>query len=280
MVKFINKTPLRAVTFLFFVTLIIVVFVTSCWGVVSSSVFPNTTLGLYSREFWENVLVEAHGMVFDILIIGVIVVWLDTRRTTYNEKKSMLNELSDMSYLDLPEVNHRKVGMMHRLNNLGETTFDIEELIIAKARVNGLFSENSNFRYLKAFNSSFTKVTFINTCLFRSDFSGTEIKSTKFLSCDLKKAVFIDAKATGVNYTDSNLERARFMNADLQSAIFKGCNLREANFENANLRSANLKGATYIKVEQLLKAKNLDYVVVDEELKIQLKQSGAAVKGI
>ncbi|CAH6871573.1 conserved hypothetical protein [Vibrio chagasii] len=280
MIKHINKTPLRAVTFLFLLTLSIVVFLTSCWEVVSSNIFPNTTLGLYNKDFWENVLVEAHGMVFDILIIGVIIVWLDTRRTTFNEKKSMINELSDMSYLDLPEVNHRKVGMMHRLNKLGVESFNIDELIIAEVKVKGLIVDASTLNNLKVMRSSISETHFTETALLRADFSDTQIKSTKFLNCEMKKAVFIQAKAHGVDYSNSNLERARFMDADLQNAIFKGCNLREANFENANLRNANFKGATYVKAENLLKAKSLDYIVVDEEIKETLRTLKADIKGL
>lgn len=280
MIKLINKTPLRAVTFLFLLTLLIVVFLTSCWEMVSSNIFPNTTLGLYNKDFWENVLVEAHGMVFDILIIGVIVVWLDTRRTTFNEKKSMLNELSDMSYLDLPEVNHRKVGMMHRLNKLGVESFNIDELIIAEVRVKRLNVGASTLNNLKVMRSSISESHFTKTALLRADFSDTQIKSTKFLNCEMKKAVFIRAKAHGVDYSNSNLERARFMDADLQNAIFKGCNLREANFENANLRNTNFKDATYVKAESLLKAKSLDYIVVDEEIKETLRALKPDIKGL
>ncbi|HIF9311886.1 TPA: pentapeptide repeat-containing protein [Photobacterium damselae] len=280
MIKLINKTPLRAVTFLFLSTLSIVFFLTSCWEVVSSNIFPNTTLGLYNKDFWENVLVEAHGMVFDILIIGVIVVWLDTRRTTFKEKKSMLNELSDMSYLDLPEVNHRKVGIMHRLNKLGIESFNIDELIIAEVRVNGLIVDASTLNNLKVMRSSISGTHFTETALLRADFSNTHIKSTKFLNCEMKKAVFIKARAHGVDYSNSNLERAKFMDADLQNAIFKGCNLREVNFENANLRNANFKGATYVKAENLLKAKSLDYIVVDEEIKETLRSLRTDIKGV
>ncbi|MEZ8314262.1 pentapeptide repeat-containing protein [Vibrio splendidus] len=280
MINLINKTPFRAVTFLFILTLLIVFFITSCWEMVSSYIFPNTTLGLYNKDFWENVLVEAHGMVFDILIIGVAVVWMDTRRAIYNEKKLMLNELSDLSYLDLPEVNHRKVGMLHRLNNLGVKSFHVEELIITNVRVKGLISEKSNFSHLKIIGSLISKAQFSETELFRADFSDTEVKSTKFLSCQMKKVIFIHAKVHGVDYSNSNLERARFMNADLQSAMFRGCNLREANFENANLRNANLRGAKHLKVEQLLKAKSLDYIVVDEGIKKQLKAMCIDIKGL
>jgi small-conductance mechanosensitive channel len=32
----------------------------------------------YKAEFWENILVEAHGMLFDLLVIGVFVYWLNS----------------------------------------------------------------------------------------------------------------------------------------------------------------------------------------------------------
>ena len=33
----------------------------------------------YNAAFLENILVEAHGMLFDLLIIGVFVLWLNSK---------------------------------------------------------------------------------------------------------------------------------------------------------------------------------------------------------
>ncbi|MCK2085972.1 pentapeptide repeat-containing protein [Aeromonas rivipollensis] len=280
MFNVVNKTPLRAVSSLFLLILLIVVFLTLCWDFVSSHIFPNTTIGLYNKSFWENVLVEAHGMVFDILIIGVVVVWLDTRRSIYNERKNMINELNDMSYLDLPEVNHRKIGLMYRLNKLGVMNFNVDELIISSVRVNGLNVKDSTLNNLKIMKSLISETSFTETTLLRADFSETQIKSTLFLGCKMKKVAFINATAHGVDYSHSNLERAKFINADVQSSIFKECNLREVNFENANLRNANFRGAKYLKAANLLRAKCLDYIVVDDELKNELKSLRSDIKGL
>ncbi|RYV01806.1 hypothetical protein SOPP22_15740 [Shewanella sp. OPT22] len=280
MLSKINKTPQRALITLFTLVLLFVVGITAFWDSVSNIVFPNTTVGLYNRGFWENVLVEAHGLLFDILIIGVIVVWLDTKRAQSDEKVTTLNNLSDVSYLDLPEVNLRKVGMIHRLNNLDVFQFSINQLVISGARVIELTSKFSSLNQLKAKKTEITSSNFINTQLIKSDFSESLIRTTKFLKCEMKKTVFIDSQVRGVDFTDSNLERAVFINADLQNAIFKGCNLREINFENANLRNVNLKGVKHLNVESLLKAKNIDYLVIDDEIRKGLKSRNIDAKGL
>ncbi|MCB0083104.1 MAG: hypothetical protein KDE47_19320, partial [Caldilineaceae bacterium] len=53
------------------IELALIVFFAAFLLVVSLS-FP-----YYSFAFYENVLVEAHGMLLDLLIIGVFVYWLD-----------------------------------------------------------------------------------------------------------------------------------------------------------------------------------------------------------
>lgn len=279
MIKFINKTPLRAVTFLFVMTFLVVVSITSFWEVVSSNVFPNTSIGLYNKSFWENVLVEAHGMVFDILIIGVIVVWLDTRRTKFNEQTNMTNELSDLSYLDLPEINHKKVGLIARLNQIGVKKFDLDELIITDVRIKGLIIESSTLNGLKAKKSIITGSIFDNTSLNHADISQAEIKGSKFINCKMKKALFINSKAIGADFSGSNLERAKFINSDLKSAILKNCDLRAVNFEGANLRNSNLKGVKNLEVSSLLKAKCLDFIVLDEAAKAELNSLKDGIKG-
>ena len=57
------------------------IFITCNWNYVSSVVLPNTTWGLYNKDFFENLLVEIHGGIFDLLIVGVILYWFDKRRT-------------------------------------------------------------------------------------------------------------------------------------------------------------------------------------------------------
>jgi len=247
---------------------------------VSGTIFPNTTLGLYNKAFWENVLVEAHGMVFDILIIGVVVIWLDTRRSNFNERLNMENDLNDLSYLNLPEVNHKKIGIMYRLNQMGVEKFDINELIIIDVRIKRLSVKSSALNNLKASKSLINESQFNSTSLEFADFSQTQIKSTSFHDCEMKKVSFLKAKASGVDFSGSNLERAKFIDTNLQSAIFKGCNLREANFEGANLRSANFKEVKNLKLERILKAKNLDYIVLDESVKVELKKLKGDIKGL
>lgn len=278
LLNYINKTPLRAFLFVFFITAAIVLLITAFWESINPF-FSELSLGLYSKEFLENILIEAHGMVFDILVIGVIVVWLDTRRTKHKEVMSMQNNLSDLAYLDLPEVNHRKAGMLKRLHNAGVTSLNIDSLILKSIKLKGIMLDSSNLKKSNFSKSEIHTCHFKNTHLEQANFSSSLIKNSIFSECKLKKANFIKANIQGVDFSKSDLERVKFIETNLQSCLFKDTNLREVNFEKSNLRNANLKGALYLTIDLLLKADCLDYIILDDNLADELKERNRNIKG-
>lgn len=267
----IFKSPAATLAVIAVLLMTIVLLITIFWDSIAASVFPNTTLGLYNRTFWEGFLVELHGIVFELTIIGVLIVWLDSRRNKSGHISRLKEDLQDYSTLDSPETNVKKLGHIKRLNEHNVKEIDVLNLVLNDMIINRVSIERSRLIGLEAVNSSIVNSEFKSMRMRSSNFTGGTIKSTRFDNCDLLKSKFVKATCRGVDFTNSSLERAEFTNADLQSSNFSGCDVRETLFDGANLKHASFRNAKHLTPEILSKAKNLDYVKVDDATLDKLK---------
>jgi hypothetical protein len=168
---------------------------------------------LYSREFFEGILVEAHGMLFDLLVIGVFVLWLNKlgeRRLTVQRYR---DEIEDFLGWESDEAMHRIVGNIKRLNREGVTS-----IWLGKAYLRG-----ANLR-------------------------GANLSRANLTDANLSEADLTEAKLTGANLYRANLRGAELLGINLEGADLSGADLSEAsldwaNLDGANLYTANLSGA-------------------------------------
>lgn len=268
--KAIFKSPVRTLAFIAGVLVLLVFLITAFWSSISDIVLPTTRLGLYNKDFWENFLVEMHGIVFEISIIGVLILWIDSKRGKFGDIKRLKEDLDDYATLDFPEINVKKLGHIKRLNEHGITEIDVQNLILNGLKVKGVNVEGTRLIGLKVVSGSIVESTFKRIKMRSSDFQKSTIKSTTFESCELLKSKFMESRCKGVDFSKSSLERADFTNADLQSSIFNGCDVRETKFEGANLKHVSFHNSKNLTAKILIKAKNLDYVKVPDELLSEL----------
>lgn len=273
-----NKSALTAVFSLFAGVFIVFVSITAGWNYVSTTVFPNTTVGLYDRNFWENILVESHGLLLDILVLGVLVVWLELRRNNKQFIYRHKEDISDLAHLDTPEINMKKVGIIKRLNSINIYDIDVPNLVLTNAKAKGLKFKNSKLIGFKLSNGSLHSFSYEDSNLRSSDFSGSRILNTEFIRCNLYKTDFTNCQASGTDFTDSCLDRVKFIGANMTSANFRGSDLIGASFEGANLRNANFKDAKNLSIERLIKAECLDYIVIEEVLRNEVLRHRDEVK--
>lgn len=270
--KRIFSSPVKTLAVLSLLLTSLVFLVTSFWQRVSSFVLPNTTLGLYNRESWESVLVELHGIAFELSVIGVLLIWLDSRRYKNGEISRLKEDLDDYATLDFPEINVKKLGHLKRLNEHGIKNIDVQNLVLNGLSLKGIEVESCKLISLKVTSGSITSSLFRDVKMRSSNFEGSTIKNTSFEKCDLLKSEFCSATCKGVSFSRSCLERADFTNADLQNGLFIQCNIREAKFEGANLKHANFNNAMFVDITELAKASNLDYVKISTDLLDELVQ--------
>lgn len=242
---------------------------------------------LYDKKFFENILVEAHGMLFDVLIIGIIILWLNKKREKKLEIKRYHDEIDDFRFWKSDEAMYRIMGNIKRLQRLKVNKIDLQSCYLKNSLLFDITINNSNLS---------------NVCLEGSNCSGAN-----FQECDLTGAVFLGGNFINTNFKCSDLRNANFESANLHKSNFEQANLegaylhkagiREANLENSNLSfiklinakltksnlknaildDANLMGADLrevrnLNVEQLLKVQTLYKTKLDNKLGKEIKE--------
>ncbi len=161
-------------------------------------------------DFWGNVLVEAHGMMFDLLVIGVFVFWL--HRIGYKQLTIMRykEELEDYLGWEDKEAMFKIITLVKKLNYWGVSKIYLAEAYLIKG-----FLREANLK-------------------------GANLDGANLIEADLIRANLRGSYLIGADLTNANLTSANLIGADLRRA-----DLRGADFTKANLRGANLETAMY-----------------------------------
>lgn len=149
-----------------------------------------SVLNFYNWAFFENILVEAHGMIFDLLVIGVFVGWLTRLGDRRVAIERYREEIDDFLGWRSEEATHRIVGNIKRLNRAGIT--DIQLM--------NAFLENGK--------------------LAKVDLSGADLRRVNLRNADLRGVKLRDANLTNADLRGAILSGADFTNAELSGAIF------------------------------------------------------------
>ncbi|MBL7877561.1 MAG: pentapeptide repeat-containing protein [Cyclobacteriaceae bacterium] len=225
------------------------------------------------ESFWPQILAEAHGMIFDIAIIGILIFWLNQNGETRQRIRFYKDEIDDFRLWESDEAAFRTVGNIKRLNR-----HKIHEINLVNC-----FLARTNLNYVNLKASNLNSANFTNSSLIETNLENTRLNQTNFENSNLNQAILRGAYASGANFKDAFLIKSQFENAFLIKTNFKNAFLMEANltgsylmgadFENASLYKADLRGAKGLTLEQLTKAKTLYLARFDDEILDQIKTS-------
>lgn len=222
-------------------------------------------------DFYAGILVEAHGMLLDMVVVGIFLLLIDNFRNAKAETSKNKELIEDLRYWKSDEASYRIRGGILRLNKLGVTGIDLEGCHLKEIDLQSISLRGSK--------------------LFSADFGGADIRRVDISECNLKGAYFGDsdcrstsfeksflhrtrcrrANMTAACFTGALLEKTEFFDTNLQSADFRGSTLEGCKFDGANLRQANFKGASIVDVKQFVGALNLNLAIFDQELMAQLE---------
>lgn len=233
------------------------------------------SLPYYSNDggnFLEQVLAEAHGMIFDILIIGMLLYWLNQRGEARQRIRDYQDEIDDFRQLESAEASYRTVGNIKRLNRHQVTQINLVNSCLPR----------TNLNYVNLKGSNMNSANLSNSTLIESNMEGARLNQANFENSNLNQVCLRSAYASGANFKDAFLIKAQlqnallikanFNNAYLMEADLRGSYLMGADFEHASLYKADLRGAKGLTVEQLLKAKTIFLAQLDKELQEELEQ--------
>jgi uncharacterized protein YjbI with pentapeptide repeats len=221
--------------------------------------------------FWGQVLAEAHGMIFDIAVIGILLYWLNQKGEQRQRIRTYKDEIDDFRLWESEEAAFRTVGNIKRLNRNG----------IYEINLVNCYLTRTNLNYVNLRGSNLNSANLSNSSLIETNLENTRLNQTNLENSNLNQANLQGAYASGSNFNDAFLIKAHFENAFLIKTSFKNAFLMEANlrnsylvgadFENASLYKADLRGVKGLSIEQLAKAKTLYLAQFDDELFDQVK---------
>ena len=179
---------------------------------------------LREHDFLENILIEAHGMWFDIVILGAILTWYEKATDKRNDIKRLEEEIDDYRNWKEAEATYRIIGCIKRLNRLNVTALKLHGCFLKNANL----VERVNLTSSEIWESNLEDARLHGAYLIDCRFNGSNLKSTKFDYATLKEA----------DFHGSCLRKASFKGAWLNSAIFNRADLRDVNFQYANIDEA------------------------------------------
>jgi len=248
-------------------SLIVLVVVTGIIILLSLKYYINDFEG-----FWVQILVQAHGMIFDIAIIGILLFWLNQNGEKRQRIRTYKDEIDDFRMLESDQATFRMVGNIKRLNRN-----KIHEINLVNC-----YLANTQLNYVNLKGSNLNSVNLSNSSLLETNLENARLNQTNFENANLNQANLKGAYASGANFKDASLIKTQFEDAFLIKANFSGAHLMEANlqnsylmgtdFENANLYKADFRGAKGLTIEQLEKAKTLYMAKFDPELQVLVQE--------
>lgn len=234
----------------------LVLSITAGWDFVSATVFPNTTVGLYSKDFFENVLVEAHGMILDIAVLGVVLLWFEKRGATVQLVAQNKKAIAYLKFYRGVDASFRVYEAVRNLQELKCKTIALPNANLTDLQIQELSLEKANLQNCNFSRSTLERCEFVDCEADAALFIDAKLKQTKFVRTKLRRAKFVNAKLNGCDFTTAEITNADFTKADLRSAIFKGVDCRGVHFDHADLTAANFIGALNLTQQQRDSAKS------------------------
>jgi len=236
---------------------------------VASSLIIITTLlyGYYSDKFRENLLVEAHGTLLDILLLGVFAVWLQQKGNKLKDNQHYIDEIDDFRGWDDETASRKIRGNIRRLNSNGVTSINLSNCCLKNMDLNGAVLSSSDF-----WGADLTNTDFSNCILKDCNFDETIMEHVSFRGAWLQESKFIRVKAGNVDFREACLDGSVFeevvmsdvdcFKAGFHSAKILNSDLTEFSFWKADLELADITGTrmsgSHFREASLLNIKGFD----------------------
>ena len=226
-------------------------------------------------NFVGQVLAEAHGMLFDIAVIGILIYWLNENGQQNLRIRTYKDEIDDFRLWESEEAAFRTVGNIKRLNRHNIFDIDLVNCHLAK----------TNLSYVNLSGANLNSANITNSNLEHSNLENARMNQTNFEHSNLNRAQLQKSYASGATFDNtflmaadlsgSFLIKASFKNAFLTEANLRGAFMMGVDLENATLYKADLREAEGLTIEQLLQAKSLHQALLDEPLMVEIMERNA-----
>ena len=222
-------------------------------------------------NFWREVLAEAHGMLFDIAIIGILIYWLNERGQIRQAIRTYIDEIDDFRNWKSEEAAFRTVGNVKRLNRHKIHEFNLSHCHLAHTNLSYVHLEQSNLNQADVSYAMMIECRLQECRLNQTCFSHSNLNQAQLYQAHANGSSFEEAYLIKANLRSAFLIKANFTNAFMMEADLRGAYVAGAIFKDANLYKADLRGVDGLTLEQLSEAKTLYQAQIDEVLMQQIE---------
>jgi len=180
---------------------------------------------------FHDILVEFHGLFFDLIVFGIIL----TIYENFDHKRSLIEYYNSL-LIDLREWKDNQNGVkifkvLEELNKLGAKKINISESYL-----------NSNFDFSKLHNLKGSSFKMSN--LMNSKFIGNDLRYSTFVMTRLDKSHFENVNFEHSRISSCNMGNAKFLNVNFKNVVFTSSIFANTEFMNCNFMNADLNNVT------------------------------------
>lgn len=187
---------------------------------------------------WHDLLVEANGMVFDLLVFGVLLYAYEAWREKRDKIERLREEIDDYRGWNEKEATFRIVGAVRRLNKLGVKRINLKNCYLKQADLEGINLEGTHL-----FGANLEKANLIEANLKGAILVGANLKEATLIRANLESTQLFGANLERAILSSSNLEGAFFWNTTIEGTVQKWTDIEGKFFDKTNLYEATLGGA-------------------------------------
>ena len=192
------------------------------WFVVAVTITLTTyTVNYYHAEaFWQSLLAGLHNTLFDLLLIGVFIYWLNKRSEIRSEIQRYKEQLDLWRHDGSATAVRNNLISIRRLIERGEHDLDLSGCDLQNTDLSGLALSHSKF---------------IEAQCYEADFRNTDLSHTVMDKANLRKA----------DLSEADLAHASLRGTILDYAVLRKANLCGADFSGAVISNVNWVDAIY-----------------------------------
>lgn len=188
---------------------------------------------------YHDIIVEFHGLMFDLLVLGLILGLYEN----YNDKRNKIDkyqeEIDDFRRWESEEAKFKTIGNIKRLYNLGIKKFNLSHCYLKDGDLQEYDFTDSNFAFADLRNvifsrSNLTKCSFPVTNLQEALFVETIVHKTHLDHSDLSSSTL-----TNCDFSYSSLRNVNLKNAKICATDFNEADLSFADLENVKVYDMN-----------------------------------------
>ncbi len=156
-------------------------------GILSLSTVLIVFLDVYDTNFsYHDILVESHGLLFDLAVLGVILAIYESYRSKKEKISKYEDSISDYRNWKAPEASLRILGDVKRLNKEHVTDIVLRNCYLREMVIEDVNLENSDLSFVNLELANVNRSIFVNVNLHGANLKGTQFENVNFSECYLR----------------------------------------------------------------------------------------------